>query len=651
MKPLNPLLLSQYKNYARATAIFVIVMSLVILVGWVTHNAEMESLFPRFGAEGRSLPFMGRVPAPAAVNFILYSVGLLLIMAKPDGKLRLVGEGLTALGIIGATIAAYSMLTRQEFECIRIFALDESSVGITYPTPMPFEIGVDLIVLGAAILLLRVKKAYIGTASELATLFAIPVPLLIVLGAATQIKALCVLGGCFTMSTAFAVLALLLCSAVFLSNPAIGIAALYSSTTTGGMVLRRATLFLLAIPVLLIFRGTLELLPPDVIRPEVSWVIFVFLFIVLAIAFIIPSVSAMDRTEVELTSLLDVTKDELERTRQSRSAMDAAGGGSSGITHIKYKRVCMTCTSEFDDSFDVCPNDQTAMTRVIDDSLIGVVFAEKYSITDMLGSGGMSSVYKARHLFLDKDVAVKVLRGSAATSGDGLARFKQEARATSKVSHVGIVGISDFGLAPDGRAFLVMDYLKGESLSALLDRLGPFGLPHVIALTSQICEALAAAHQAGIVHRDLKPSNIMLVNNEDGTAECRIVDFGLAKIVDEDSQLSLKLTKTGECFGSPLYMSPEQCMGKKVDHRTDIYALGAILYELLTGYPPIMGANVADTLRRQVTERPAPLPDDLKLPNDVKLVIYRCLQKDPKFRPQSALEVSQVFTKITIWTG
>lgn len=651
MNPLNPILLSKYRNFARATAIFVIVMSLVILLGWATDNSELMSLFPRFGAEGRSLPFMGRVHAAAAINLILFSAGLLLIMVKSNNKARLAGEFLTVIGIMGATIASAVMLSKQEFDGIRFLQPTDSSPGITWPTPLPFEMGLDLIVLGASLLLFRLKKTFTATASQIAIFCAIPIPLLIVLGAATQIEALCVLGGCFTMSTAYAILALLLCSAIFLSRPEEGIAAMYSSTTTGSLILRRATLFLCAVPALLIFKSILVLTPALQIKPEVGWVIFLFLFFVLAVAFIIPSVRIMDRIEYDLTSQLDVTKDELEKTRQSRSLMDAAAGTSPDTTYMRYKRVCLVCTSEFDDSFDLCPNDSSPMSRVIDDSLIGVVFAEKYSITEMLGSGGMSSVYKARHLFLEKDVAVKVLRGNAASSGDGLKRFKQEARATSKVVHSGIVGISDFGLSPDGRAFLVMDYLKGESISAVLDRVGPLSLPHVIALCSQICEALAAAHEVGVVHRDLKPSNIMLVNNEDGTAEAKIVDFGLAKIMEEDSQLSLKITKTGECFGSPLYMSPEQCMGKKLDHRTDIYALGAILYELLTGYPPIMGTNVADTLRRQVMERPAPFPNDLKLPNDVKLIIYKCLHKDPNWRPQSALDVCSVFTKISIYTG
>jgi eukaryotic-like serine/threonine-protein kinase len=649
MNSLNPILLSRFRIYARGTAIFVIVMSLIVLIGWATNTTCLMSLCPNFGPDGKSFPFMGRVHSAAAINLIIYASALLLLMLRANNKARLVGEVICAIGIIGATIAAFAMISGQEFESLRILQPDPSSVGITYPTPMALEIAIDLIVLGLSLLLFRVKKTYTASMSQLAVLAAVPIPLLIVLGAATQIKALCALGGCFTMSTSYSVLALLLCSAIFLSHPDEGVAAIFSGTTTSSMVLRRASLFLCTIPILLIVRTVLVVMPLG-ITSDVGWVIVVFLFMVLVIAFILTGVSKMDRVEGELTSMLGVTMDELERTRQSRSSMDVASGiDSSSVTQVRYKRVCLSCTNEFEDKFDHCPNDQEPLTRIVDDSLIGVTFAEKYNIIDMLGTGGMSTVYRARHLFLNKDVAVKVLKSSASSSREGLVRFQREARATSAVSHVGIVGILDFGLAPDGRAYLVMDYLKGESISSLIDRKGPLGLPHVIALTSQICEALSAAHNAGIVHRDLKPSNIMLVNNGDGTAEAKLVDFGLAKIIEEDSHLSLKLTKTGECFGSPLYMSPEQCMGKKIDHRTDIYALGAILYELLCGYPPIMGNNVADTLRRQCMDRPAPLPSDLNVPSEVKQIIYKCLQKDPNWRPQSAMEVCNVFTRISIW--
>jgi len=162
----------------------------------------------------------------------------------------------------------------------------------------------------------------------------------------------------------------------------------------------------------------------------------------------------------------------------------------------------------------------------------------------------------------------------------------------------------------------------------------------VVELSDQICDALAEAHAKNIIHRDLKPNNIMLVKNKDGKMETKIVDFGLAKILDED--VSQKITQTGDCFGSPLYMSPEQCMGRRLDHRTDIYALGCILFECLTGYPPIMGANAADTIKRHVSDRPAGFPDEYGLPSGVKQIIYKALQKDPAQRPASASDLQDV---------
>jgi serine/threonine-protein kinase len=267
------------------------------------------------------------------------------------------------------------------------------------------------------------------------------------------------------------------------------------------------------------------------------------------------------------------------------------------------------------------------------------VFAEKYDVISRLGSGGMSTVYRAKHKFFEKEVAIKVLKGNAGESSDSLKRFQREARATVSISHPGIVGVSDFGLTPDGRAFLVMDYLDGESLSHFLDRVGRLTVSDMIDIAGQLCDALAVAHGSGIVHRDLKPSNIMLVRGEEGEMIVKIVDFGLAKILDEDHQASLKITQTGDCFGSPLYMSPEQCMGKKVDHRCDIYALGCILFECLTGNPPIIGNNAADTITKHVQERPAAFPEGMSVPKEIKLIIYKALHKEAMWRPQTVMEI------------
>lgn len=654
MKRLNPLLLSKYRAYARLAAWLVIFVSFLILIGWATNTKELMCLCPNIGDE-QKVRFMGRVSAPAALTLILYSAGFLALLARRLKWVRITGYSLIAIGILGALSVVIVNLTGEDLAGIRLFQPTADSMGITYPVPMPTEIAIDLAVIGTALLLLRVQRAFAATPTQIALLVAIPIPLLIVLAAATKITALCAWGGCFTMSTGYAVLALVLCSAIFFSRPDEGWASMFSGLSTSSIVLRRGSLFLCLIPPLLIGRTLLDsLVPEEVINSDVTWVAFVFAAIALAAVFIFTGVQKFDRIESELSTQLNYTKDELERTRQSRSLMAAAASDDNVSTtaiEIKYKRVCLTCATEFDDSHETCPNDDTALTRIIDDSLIGVVFADKYEIIEALGSGGMSTVYRARHRFLSKDVAIKVLKGNTASSTESLRRFQREARATSAVSHPGIVGISDFGLSPDGRAFLVMDYLQGESVSAMLDRVGTLALPQMVALCCQICEALAAAHEKGIVHRDLKPSNIMLVNNEDGTAQAKLVDFGLAKIVEEDSHASMKITQTGECFGSPLYMSPEQCMGKKVDHRTDIYALGAILYELLTGYPPIMGQNAADTVRRQVVDRPAPIPPEVRVPNEVKLIIYRCLHKEPNWRPQSAIEVYDVLNRVNIFVA
>jgi serine/threonine protein kinase len=318
-------------------------------------------------------------------------------------------------------------------------------------------------------------------------------------------------------------------------------------------------------------------------------------------------------------------------------------GKVESASKVRYKRFCLTCTNEYDDNTEKCPIDSSPLSRVIDESLIGTVFAEKYDVISRLGSGGMSTVYRAKHLYIGKEVAIKVLKGNT-TDSESLKRFQREARAASTVSHPGIVGVNDFGLTPEGKAFLVMDYLEGETLSHFLDHAGTMPLADMINIADQLCEALNVAHENGIIHRDLKPSNIMLVRGGRGETVAKIVDFGLAKILDEDNFASQKITQTGDCFGSPPYMSPEQCMGKKVDHLSDIYALGCILFECLTGNPPIIGANASDTITKHVQGKPAPFPEGIDVPKEIKLIIYKALHKEPMWRPQTAMEIKRVLT-------
>lgn len=643
MVRLSQRLLSGFETYSKIAACIVIVFGLLVLVGWATNNQSLMDLCPTLG-RAEALPFLGRVQSSAAISMILVSVSLLLLSFRKHSIVAfVVGESFALISLIGALIAAYSIKFAEDFEPFSFFQPTPDSLGISYPTPLSVEDAITMALLSLAAAGIPFNRPAKAPIAQVLAIVSVLIPLLIILGASTRIEQLCALGGCFRMSIGVSVLALLLSSAIFLSRPDIGLAATYSSDTTGSALLRRATLLLCVVPAMLMARTVMVNSPALMVDEPVSWVAFVFVMLIVLGSFGVSCVQVFNRVESDLTGRLATMRDELEKSTTAPPPYGTPVGQveMSGVANfvVRYKRICLTCTKEYDDKTETCPIDSTPLSRVIDESLLGTIFAEKYEVTTRLGSGGMSTVYRAKHRYMEKDVAIKVLRGNSAESSDALKRFQREARATSAVKHPGIVGVSDFGLTPDGRAYLVMDYLEGESLSHFLDRVGRMSIEDVIDITGQLCDALTVAHESGIVHRDLKPSNIMLVRGDEGETLAKIVDFGLAKILDEDHQASLKITQTGDCFGSPLYMSPEQCMGKKVDHRCDIYALGCIIFECLTGNPPIVGTNAAETIAKHVQDRPSPFPEGMNIPKEIKLIIYKALHKEPMWRPQTAMEI------------
>src|SRR5690349_20092658 len=239
---------------------------------------------------------------------------------------------------------------------------------------------------------------------------------------------------------------------------------------------------------------------------------------------------------------------------------------------------------------------------------VGSVIAETYTIEALIGRGGMGAVFLASHKRLPgKKVAIKLLH--AELSGDEvLARFKREAEIASRLAHPNIVGVMDYNVTPDGTPYVVLDYLEGASLSAHLKD-GPLPLDRIQSIVRQVGSALAAAHREGIVHRDLKPQNIFLVPSEsDGRAVdvAKVLDFGIAKIRGSDTVK----TQDSTLLGTPQYMAPEQATGQhdKVDERTDLFALGAIVHEMVSGQPAFSGANIPEVVFKVVYEQPAPLP-------------------------------------------
>ena len=269
------------------------------------------------------------------------------------------------------------------------------------------------------------------------------------------------------------------------------------------------------------------------------------------------------------------------------------------------------------------------------DPLIGMLIAGRYTISKKLGEGGMGAVYLAQHNLLEKAVALKLLHSEFARKADLVERFMQEAKSASRIRHENVIDISDFGTTPEGLVFFAMEHLKGHDLhediarARLAGQLLPWARSKKIFL--QICSALTAAHSKGIIHRDLKPENIFLVDFLGEPDFVKLLDFGIAKLTEVNEE-GRKLTKTGMLFGTPEYMSPEQARGENVDHRVDVYAMGCILFQLVTGRVPFEADNFMGVLSMHLTEPPPSIPpevfDRIGAPRELAAVIDRALLKN-----------------------
>ncbi len=273
-----------------------------------------------------------------------------------------------------------------------------------------------------------------------------------------------------------------------------------------------------------------------------------------------------------------------------------------------------------------------------------------YQVSELLGEGGMGAVYLAEHPFMGRKAAIKVLRREFAEDRGLVERFMNEARAANAIRHPNIIDIIDVGRMPSGIPYLMMEFLEGESLAHRLRR-GAMPVPEVIDVILQTTSALAAAHSKGIVHRDLKPDNLYLVPDEaaPGGIRVKVLDFGIAKLRDDLSGGMAK-TQAGALMGTPPYMSPEQCRGitDQIDHRTDVYAMGIILYEMLCGAPPFMSEGWGDVVLAHLTKPPpSPRSQNPNIPESLEVVIMKALAKNPDERFSTAADMRTALRAMT----
>ena len=255
----------------------------------------------------------------------------------------------------------------------------------------------------------------------------------------------------------------------------------------------------------------------------------------------------------------------------------------------------------------------------------------------------MSVIYKAEHELMQRGVAIKMLHSRYLQDAESNLRFQHEAQAASRLNHANVITVHDFGETEDGRHYLVMDFVDGDSLAEKLDDSGPMHWKAAIPIFIQVCEGLAHAHDNGIIHRDLKPGNIMLIQHE-GRELVKVVDFGVAKMLPRKGKPMQQLTHTGEIFGTSLYLSPEQCAGKSLDKRSDVYAFGCVMHEVLTALPPFVGMNLLDTMQKHINEPVVPFSQsapELKIPEAMEQIVAKALAKQPEDRYQDMNELKQ----------
>jgi len=306
---------------------------------------------------------------------------------------------------------------------------------------------------------------------------------------------------------------------------------------------------------------------------------------------------------------------------------------------VSQLKICPQCGAEYELDQRFCPKDGTTLRmQGSENDLVGSIIADRYHVLRKLGEGGMGQVYLAEHVKMGRKSAVKVMNPGMVHDADAISRFNREAANASRINHPNVAAVYDFGETGEGLIYLAMEFVEGPPLTSLIEQQGALPPLRAADIARQTADALTVAHDMGIVHRDLKPDNIMVARNRDGSDLVKVVDFGIAKAADNEKQ---KVTKTGLVVGTPEYMSPEQLAGDKLDGRSDIYSLGLVAFNMLTGKLPFPSESAQEAMIMRLTDKPKPLAEmkpDVAWTPEVQAVMDKVLERDANLRYQTAAQ-------------
>ena len=621
-------LISRSHKIALALLVLVGVASIVCLAGWALEQESLKTLFL-----GRKMILR----SSSALSFLICGIALYFKGFRKATEFLIAGTFLALISLVGSSANFAEAVTATDFGLDKqLFSPSENSAGITFPGPMPPNVSLNFIFLSLSLLTMGFPIAGKHWLSQFAALISLALSLMAFFGYLCGVESLCTMFGCVKMASTISVPFILLSMAVLCSKPEVDITRIFVLDSIGGRIARRFLTFLFAIPLSLAIRSAGTAL--SLYDEAFGWAVFGILVFASFIAVAIWSAGTLDVVDSARQAAqkkqeeAEQQKEDVERKLVNEVARQVTAN-KNARHEVRLKNICLTCTKEYPMKMETCPEDQTMLAQLPDDSMIGTTLAEKYYVMEELGKGGMSKVYKVRHLFLEHQIlAIKILQSHLASETTNVKRFQHEARTASRLDHPNLLKIHDFGIAKGG-PYLVMDFVKGQGLDEILQECKRLDLARFEEITQQILDGIAYAHENGVVHRDLKPSNIMLIELPGGQDRVKIVDFGLAK---GDQPTDMQLTKPGEVFGSPLYMSPEQWDSAVVDARSDIYSLGCLLYECLVGRPPFAKDSMLELLHDHLNAEVAPFPKSLKIPEHIQHAVLMCLAKKPENRPQSA---------------